>query len=92
MSVHPPSSFNIIRLPEVLTKTGISRACLYKQIQHGLFPSQISLGYRSVGWLEREIDAVLKARVAGYTNEQIKALVSEMLDARKLSTEVSHDS
>ena len=48
---------NILRLPGVIAKTGLSRSTIYAQIDEGKFPRQISLGRRAVGWLEREIEA-----------------------------------
>ncbi len=68
-------SLQILRLPQVQARTGFSRSGLYKAITEGAFPSQIPLGARSVGWVEAEIDAVLTARVAGRSNDEIKALV-----------------
>lgn len=46
----------ILRLPEVIHKTGISRSSIYEQIQQGVFPKQIQLGKRMVGWSEAEIN------------------------------------
>lgn len=50
------SSTSILRLPDVLKRTGLARSTLYLRIAQGLFPKPISLGFRSVGWLESEID------------------------------------
>ena len=55
---------NILRLPEVKTRTGLSRSTIYLQITNGKFPKQISLGSRAVGWLETEVEAWLAARIA----------------------------
>lgn len=46
----------ILRLSMVITKTGLSKTTLYERIKQGLFPAPISLGGRSVGWLESEIN------------------------------------
>ena len=46
----------ILRLPEVIEKTGISRSSIYEQMQLGLFPKQLRLGKRMVGWSEAEIN------------------------------------
>ncbi|QQG36717.1 MAG: AlpA family transcriptional regulator [Micavibrio aeruginosavorus] len=46
----------ILRLPQVITKTGISRSSIYDWMQKGTFPKAIKLGCRSVGWIEQEID------------------------------------
>lgn len=45
----------ILRLNEVLERTGLRRSTLYDQIRKGTFPPQISLGARSVGWVEQDI-------------------------------------
>jgi prophage regulatory protein len=46
----------IIRLPEVKRRVGLSRSSIYEYIQKGLFPKQIGIGARAVGWLETDID------------------------------------
>lgn len=48
-------SKRILRLPDVKQITGISRSLIYLKISQGTFPSPISLGERSVGWIEDEI-------------------------------------
>lgn len=53
----------IIRLPEVIIRTGQSRSTIYDRIRQGVFPAPISLGSRSVGWLESDIDEWIAARV-----------------------------
>ncbi|MDA9836521.1 AlpA family phage regulatory protein [Luminiphilus sp.] len=50
----------ILRLPEVIEKTGISRSSIYEQMQLGLFPKQLRLGKRMVGWSEAEIEKHLE--------------------------------
>jgi prophage regulatory protein len=50
----------ILRLPEVIEKTGISRSSIYKQMQLGFFPKRIRLGKRMVGWSEAEIERHLE--------------------------------
>lgn len=47
----------ILKLKEVLTRTGLGKTTLYMLISNGDFPQQIPLGLRAVGWLESEIDA-----------------------------------
>ena len=54
----------ILRLPDVKARTGLSRASIYAFIKNGHFPSSISLGARSVGWLESEIDLWIAGRIA----------------------------
>ncbi len=47
---------NILRLPAVKTRTGLSRSTIYLRMSKGNFPASISLGGRAVGWLESEIN------------------------------------
>lgn len=54
----------ILRLNEVMTMTGFKRSSIYKMIDEGRFPRQISLSERAVGWLASEIEDWIKARVA----------------------------
>ena len=46
----------ILKLPQVIDKTGLSRASIYAFIKEGKFPKQIKLGERAVGWLSNELD------------------------------------
>jgi prophage regulatory protein len=54
---------NILRLPEVKKRTGLSRSTIYLRITQDTFPKPISLGARSVGWLDSEIEAWIQARI-----------------------------
>ncbi len=53
----------ILRLPIVKSRTGLSRSSIYSQISKGDFPKQISLGQRSVGWLEEDIEDWINQRI-----------------------------
>lgn len=54
----------IIRLPELVQRIGKKRSTIYADIKAGLMPRPISLGARSVGWLETEIDEWISLRIA----------------------------
>lgn len=47
---------NILRLKDVQQKTGLARSTIYNLIAQNMFPQQISLGGRAVGWVEYEIE------------------------------------
>ena len=49
----------IIRLPEVIRLTGLSRSAIYQRMSENAFPNSIPLGGRTVGWLESEINDYL---------------------------------
>lgn len=53
----------ILKLKEVLTRTGLGKTTLYMLISNGDFPQQIPLGLRAVGWLESEIDAWILGKI-----------------------------
>lgn len=53
----------VLRLNQVIDTTGLSRSTVYKYISEGTFPKPISLGERSVGWLESEVMDWLLARI-----------------------------
>ncbi len=46
----------IIRLPEVVDLTGLSRSTIYLRMGKGDFPHSVSLGDRAVGWLQEDIE------------------------------------
>ena len=53
----------ILKLKEVLHRTGLGRTTMYKLIKSLEFPQSIRLGLRAVGWLESEVEAWIKNRV-----------------------------
>lgn len=74
---------SIQRIGEVLRQTGLSRSTFYLRIKEGLLPPPISLGGRAVGWLEHEINAVLKALIARKDPEEIRQVVNSLVVARE---------
>ena len=46
----------LLRLPEVIERTGLSRSSLYQRINQGTFPKPIKLGKRASAWPCSEID------------------------------------
>lgn len=46
----------VLRLPEVISRVGLSRTEIYRRIARGTFPRMIELGPRAVGWRESDID------------------------------------
>jgi prophage regulatory protein len=43
--------------------TGLARSTIYKYIKEGLFPKPISLGSRSVGWIQSEVEEWILVRI-----------------------------
>jgi prophage regulatory protein len=58
-----PTIKTILRLKHVKARTGLSRSTIYQRIKDGVFPMQVSLGPRAVGWLEADIEAWIELQV-----------------------------
>ena len=74
--------FQLIRLPAVKDKTGLSRSTIYLRIEQGFFTKPVALGPRCVGWPAGDVDAINAARIAGKSDTEIKALVSRLHASR----------
>ena len=54
----------LIRLGDVLARTGIPQSTLYARMKAVTFPLCVKLSARSVAWVAAEIDAWIDARMA----------------------------
>ena len=54
----------LIRIREVLSRTGLGRSTIYVYVSQGRFPSPVRLGDRAVGWVSSEIDDWIVRRIA----------------------------
>ncbi len=54
----------ILRLAAVEEKTGLRQTKIYSDMAKGLFPKQVRLGPKSVGWIEDEVDAYIERLMA----------------------------
>lgn len=52
----------VIRLREVIHRTGLGRSTIYRWMGEGKFPKAIKLGGHSVAWVEQDIDRWLTER------------------------------
>ena len=73
----------ILRIPAVKSDSGLSRFTIYLRIAQGLWTKPVSLGVRAVGWPSDEVEAINAARIAGKTDEEVRALVAKLEAARK---------
>ena len=63
----------LIRLPEVLSRTGYGRASIYRKIGNGSFPRSVKLDgppvdpeafdCRAVAWIEDEVEQWIESRI-----------------------------
>ena len=73
----------ILRLPAVKSESGYSRSTIYLRMAQGLWPKPVALGARAVGWPAHEVAALNAARIAGKSDDEIRALVAKLEAARK---------
>lgn len=81
----------LLRLSDVKTAIGLERSTIYALIGVGLFPPQIKLGIRSVGWFESDIQAWIQYRSSSKTNEEMRSLIKKIRSDRIQSCHEGRD-
>jgi prophage regulatory protein len=80
----------MLRLPQVKIQLGYrASASIYGAINNGLFPKPILIGARAVAWPDTEVDAINRARIAGKSKDEIKALVIRLHEQRATACEAN---
>ncbi len=74
---------SLVKLPVVLQARGRSRSGHYDEIKKGLFTPPVHISARSVAWPAYEVNALNAARIAGKSEEEIRALVVKLIADRK---------
>ena len=74
---------SILRLPQIKARIGKARSSIYADIRAGLFTHSLPIGFRAVGWPSSEVDALINARIAGKSDDEIRTLVMKLEEARK---------
>ena len=60
----------MLRFPEVIERTGISRTTIWRRVRAGTFPAPVQLGSNSIGWPEPAIIEWVESRpVVAYATE-----------------------
>lgn len=54
----------LLRLPQVIERTGLTRSGVYELMAANDFPRQIALSARCVAWVDAEIDQWVRNRIA----------------------------
>jgi prophage regulatory protein len=63
MDTNANAEIALLRLPDVKRLTGLSRSSIYALAARGEFPRPISLGRRSVAWVDAEISQWVSDRI-----------------------------
>lgn len=79
---NPPSA--LLRPADLLTKLPYkSQTTVWLQVKSKELPEPIKIGPRAVAWHAHEIEAIVAARAAGASTEEIQALVVDLTAARQ---------
>ena len=72
-----------IRRDAVLKIYPVSVSTLYARIKSGVFPTPLSLGGRTVYWIETEVRDCIKKMMDGKDAEQLRSAIKQMIASRK---------
>ena len=75
-------SIRLIRANEVKSLCGRSNSGLYADISAGVMVPPVKIGPRASAWPEHEVDAILRARIAGRSDAYIRELVARLVAVR----------
>jgi len=76
------------RTARVLDERGVRKTQHYDDIKKGLFTRPVKIGLRASAWPEYEVAAINAARIAGKSEDEIKAIVTQLEAARSDCAEV----
>jgi prophage regulatory protein len=68
----------IWRLPQALAESGKTRSPWYADISRGLMTKPVKIGQRAAGYPAHEVRAINAARIAGKSEDDIRALVERL--------------
>ncbi|GLR34498.1 helix-turn-helix transcriptional regulator [Shewanella decolorationis] len=57
-------NIKLIRIKDVIETTGLARSTIYKYVDKGIFPKAVTLGRRSIAWVESEVQEWILERIA----------------------------
>ncbi|EPC4026811.1 helix-turn-helix transcriptional regulator [Aeromonas salmonicida] len=60
-------NIRLLRIKDVIYKVGLSKPTIYLRMKEGTFPRPVSIGPKSVAWVEHEINDWLTAKISERT-------------------------
>jgi prophage regulatory protein len=73
--------FRLDRIDYVLARRGCEKSKHYTDVQHGVFTPPVHVG-RASTWPRHEVDALIRAQIAGASDAQLRALVKHLVAQR----------
>ncbi len=77
------SGLKFLSKKEVASVFGFSVSTLYRRVDDKLAPPPVKFGGNFSRWVAGEVHAVFNAMVAGKTEDQIRNMVSDLVEQRK---------
>ena len=59
-----------------------SNTSIYNRIRDGLWTRPVAIGQRAKAWPDYEVKAIVRARIAGQTDDEIRELVNRLHEKR----------
>ena len=72
----------LLRRKQIQAETGYARSTLYLRIAQKLWTAPVRIGPHAVGWPAGEVEVLNAARIAGKSDDEIRALVAKLEGAR----------
>jgi prophage regulatory protein len=73
----------VVRIhPNALKALGFGATAFYEKVKKGLLPPPFKLGQRACALMDTEITAINRARAAGDSDDEIRALVVKLVEDR----------
>jgi len=82
-SIPSLDKLKLLRKPEVLALTCISKSTFHLRLIDGLYAPSIDIGDRAVAFVEHEVLAVITAQIQGKSKDEIRLLVKELVSQRQ---------
>ena len=64
----------LLRLPEVLRRTGQAQSTWYEGVKNGTCPKPVPIGVFAVAWVESEVDEWIEERIKARDSQDVKPL------------------
>ncbi|MGY8563311.1 AlpA family transcriptional regulator [Paracidovorax citrulli] len=78
----------LLRLKQVLDRTGLPKSTIYSRISAGTFPKQVPVG-ASVRWLESEVEEWIQLQVDARDQQATSGGIGGGIEAAPLSTGIA---
>jgi prophage regulatory protein len=80
--VQKQSGTRLLKIREVLSRRALASTSHYRDIKNGLFTRPIKATVKTSAWPESEVETLIRARIAGKPDDEIRVIVDKLHAAR----------